>query len=576
MKLRTKFVLVLVAVLVVLTAGNLGALAVYQDEIVAQERANVDETANLTADQIEKTIEVRKSEVARYGQKYPHDDLTWAGDYVQDFLDINQHYFVATVIDEDGNVTAAVGAWQQEQREAELEENYADEPFFEAGMTGRVSVQQQGTDIVAVTAPLYGSENEEVVGIVRTAVRVDAVSFFPMLRPLETDRQTVRVAGTDGRPLRAPQQQFNTSINGTAQVEGLAWTVTVSRDRSTLDERQQYLGALQGLSLLLVFAAVLGFGVWEYRSNLRQTGRLLDAFERIKGGNYGHRLSLASAEEWRQISDGFNDLARGLALREAQLLEREQRLGVLNRVLRHNVRNDMSVILNYAQLIRETTADEQAATAADTIVDTGRKLTDLSEKARQIEEALESAESGLVEQDLVALVEGVLATARSNHGGVDVVFEGRGDLAAAAIPSLQVAIENVVENAIEHNDSEAPRVEVAVGEIVRDGEERVVLKVADNGPGIPEQEKNVLVQGRETALEHGSGLGLWLVYWVVDKSEGNLAFDENEPRGSVVTIELHASVPEDPTPTEPIDADAEPVVGEPELPDGVAEQRPTD
>jgi signal transduction histidine kinase len=64
------------------------------------------------------------------------------------------------------------------------------------------------------------------------------------------------------------------------------------------------------------------------------------------------------------------------------------------------------------------------------------------------------------------------------------------------------------------------------------------VSVADDGPGIPDHERAVLTDGEETALEHGSGLGLWLVHWVVERSGGRLSFAENDPRGSVVRMDL--------------------------------------
>jgi signal transduction histidine kinase len=569
MKLRTKFILVLLAVLVLLTGANVSALVLIQDKIVTQERASVQQTANKTAQQIDKTLNVRKDRVGNVGGKYDQENLSGAKPYVETFLANSNHYFIGTIMAPNGSVVATAGPpWNETTAAQERQRNYSGEDWFEASVTGRVFVEQQSTRIIAISAPLKDSGGD-VVGVYKVGLEIDAISFFQTLRPLETDGQTVSVTGADGQTLRDSQKEFNNSISASATIEEdeVSWTVGISRDSSNLDRRQQWFAGLQGLSLLIVFAAVVGFGAWDYRSNLRQTERLLEGFEQIKGGDYGYRLSLSSAQEWRQIGEGFNDLARGLAFREAQLLEREQRLGVLNRVLRHNVRNEMSVILNYAQLIQETTTDDQAATAADTIVDTGRKLADLSEKARQIEEALDSADEGLVEQDLVTIAEEVVASARKDAEETDVVFEGPDEMQTAAIPALKVAVENVVENAVEHNDNDEPRVELALGRVTRDGDERVVLKVADNGPGIPEQEKNVLVQGRETALEHGSGLGMWLVYWVIDKSEGNLNFEENDPRGSIVTMELHASVPEEVTPTEPIDTDRDPSEIEPELPE---------
>ena len=66
----------------------------------------------------------------------------------------------------------------------------------------------------------------------------------------------------------------------------------------------------------------------------------------------------------------------------------------------------------------------------------------------------------------------------------------------------------------------------------------LAVRVADDGPGIPEQELDILRKGHETQLQHGSSLGLWLAYWLVSAMGGDLRFDDNEPRGAVVTIEF--------------------------------------
>jgi signal transduction histidine kinase len=107
----------------------------------------------------------------------------------------------------------------------------------------------------------------------------------------------------------------------------------------------------------------------------------------------------------------------------------------------------------------------------------------------------------------------------------------------SAAPKLSVAIDNIVQNAVEHNDADAPRVEITIRPATAETE-YVELTVADNGPGIPEQEREVLLKGKETDLRHGSGLGLWIVKWVVTRSGGRIDFDKNDSRGSRVTLVL--------------------------------------
>lgn len=89
---------------------------------------------------------------------------------------------------------------------------------------------------------------------------------------------------------------------------------------------------------------------------------------------------------------------------------------------------------------------------------------------------------------------------------------------AYAHPLVDSAIGVVIENAIEHNDKRTPRVKIEMERTIRNGGDAVELRIADNGPGIHDSEFDVLERGYETDLEQTSGLGLWLVNWVVAKS----------------------------------------------------------
>jgi hypothetical protein len=61
--------------------------------------------------------------------------------------------------------------------------------------------------------------------------------------------------------------------------------------------------------------------------------------------------------------------------------------------------------------------------------------------------------------------------------------------------------------------------------------------IADNGPGIPTQERNTIETGDETPLQHGTGLGLWLVYWAISLLGGDVRIDQSAS-GTRVTLTL--------------------------------------
>jgi signal transduction histidine kinase len=220
------------------------------------------------------------------------------------------------------------------------------------------------------------------------------------------------------------------------------------------------------------------------------------------------------------------------------LRSHEERLAVLNRVLRHNVRNELTVVLGHLEEIADHLPDDRS-------VETARKhaqrVVDLSEQTRDVVETLDREQGEVTRIDAGAVVEDVADQFREDYPAAEIACnaeEARALVAAGDL--LAVAITNLVENAIEHNDADDPTVRI---DCTAEGE-RVRISVADDGPGVPPTERSVLVEGNETPLHHGSGLGLWLVHWIVTTSGGELRFEENVPRGSVVDVWLRRATDE--------------------------------
>ena len=559
LRLRTKFVVILVVVTVVLGASVYAALESYKRDAVAETRAGVDETAELVADQIDETVRERQDFVGLVASRPEARRFGRSAEFLDSFVN-NSRFYAAQLIATNGTVVGFRGDVTSEQRRAVLGSDRSDVPYVQQAMQGRTVIvdgysEEAGKHVLVFSTPLQ--QGAETRGVLTAAMYIDRQTVLDLLPPLETSSQTVEIV-SDAAVLDESERSFGASVRSSATVESTGWRVTVTRDRTSLDARLNRMAASQLLVLGLVLILMVGFGYWQYAVSLRQTERLLDGFTRLGEGDYDHSVSLRGGSEWEQMSAGFGELAATLRARETALRERQQRLEVLYRVLQHNLRNRMSVILNYADLIADEATDRTVADAAGTILDTGWAVTELSRTARQINDAIE-ANPERKPIEVTRLASEVVADAREEYPQVDLTASLPDAAWALALPSLRLAVENVCENACEHNDSADPTVEVRVsvvessdgnpergGSDTGDGPtDRVRIAVADNGPGIPQQDRTAIGEGRETALEHASGLGLWLTYWVVDNSGGELRFADNDPRGSVVTIEVPRASPDD-------------------------------
>jgi signal transduction histidine kinase len=259
-------------------------------------------------------------------------------------------------------------------------------------------------------------------------------------------------------------------------------------------------------------------------------------------------LIMTGSLERREFDDVDLDLLRILASatesafaqlgREQELREREGNLDlmrqVFSRVLRHNIRNE----LQFVQATNERLARElggKRGEMADRTVSVIDDVIALSEKARDIER--------LVEQDqtprslaLRDVLQRILRTVSAEFPAVSFRLDAPPECVVEAPPAIDLVFENLVENAAEHNTAPDPTVTV----VVAHDENGVEVRVCDNGPGIPENELSVRDRGEETALEHGTGLGLWVVDWVITNSTASIEFDTTtgSDGGTEVTVQL--------------------------------------
>lgn len=218
-------------------------------------------------------------------------------------------------------------------------------------------------------------------------------------------------------------------------------------------------------------------------------------------------------------------------------LRQQQRLAVLNRVLRHNIRTETNLIQGYAELLETP----ETADTVETVKRHAGEVVEMSDKSRTITRMF-NEQHDLRPVDLDALVTECLEDIESSYPGVTVRY------APAETPIvvdgvLRPVVENVIENAAEHNTNDEPivRIDVEAEPDEGDGsdaERWVEIRVVDNGPGIDEYERGVIAEGTETPLDHGSGLGLWLIVWGAELAGGHVTFEAAEPTGSVVTVRV--------------------------------------
>lgn len=538
MRSRRLFVLVLAVSALVLSGATYAGFQAYQDGVVDEHSADVERSGDLVRADIDARLAARQetvelwaalSAVAAHGTERQQDRL--------DALVANTAFSGASVVDANGTMTALVSDLPPAERDRLVGSDLGDRTYVQRALAGETYVSdpvaaQTGNDVVTVSTPMR--RDGEVVGTLNAAFHLSESAFFESAtRDLSTETG-VTVTTADGTVVyeEAPSPDESLTSHEAALSEA-DWTVTVSESRAVLRPTIRRLSLLQAVSVAAVLAVAAGFGWWNYRRNLTQVEALLEGFESLQAGEYGTHVDVGGAEEWDRIGRGFNEMSDTVRRSVAESRERAQQLQVLDRVLRHTLRNELNVVRGRAELVAAQTEGEPAEHAR-TVVERCDDLLETADKERAINDVL-GAGTTAEPVDVARVVEHAVEEVREEYPDAALALDTPERARAVAVPQLGTAVRELVENGIRHADRDPAQVAV---DVTVDGE-TVRVDVADHGPGIPEIERRVL-SGEDAidALHHSQGLGLWLVHWTVAHSGGELSFADNDPRGTVVSITL--------------------------------------
>lgn len=250
---------------------------------------------------------------------------------------------------------------------------------------------------------------------------------------------------------------------------------------------------------------------------------------RFERGGRTYQADSSRVRNWREQPVGYAIIIRDIT----PLVMREQRLTVLNRILRHNVRNDMSVVLGISDQLGAYD-DDEIASLGEPLRRTARDLTAISEKAIEIDRMFEDpSEDDRVH--LPTMLGQVVSPLAEEYPDAAVDVSVEADTVRTDARILQRILTEVVENALQHT-GDAPTVRIEAVQT----ETELRVTVADDGPGIPEMEITSITGGEQSAVHHAASIGLWFVYWGVQVLGGTLEFSTSDG-GSEVTLLLPAT-----------------------------------
>ena len=241
---------------------------------------------------------------------------------------------------------------------------------------------------------------------------------------------------------------------------------------------------------------------------------------------------------YRELAERLAETNRRLehAQAEARRSERLAALGQLSAGLAHEIRNPLGVIKGSAEMLTQKlqTSDELARELA------GYISTEVNRLSALVTEFLDFARPLHAEPlpaNLTVLLDRVLQIVAGRFASKPVRVERHYASGLPLVPldeSLcEQAFLNLVQNAYEAMEDHGDTLRVEVQPATQNDRKGVELRLADTGPGVPEELREEIFNPFVTTKKTGVGLGLSIVSKIVDGHHGSIHV-ENAPGGGAV------------------------------------------
>lgn len=212
---------------------------------------------------------------------------------------------------------------------------------------------------------------------------------------------------------------------------------------------------------------------------------------------------------------------------------RQELLMYLNATLRHEILNTATVIIANSDVVLSEYEDDEMIT--DYMGTIKSRTRDMEAVIEDVQLLLRAPRDGFQVEpiDVTELLSTEIDRLQETNENVSVDSSLPDQAVVRANRALRRAFANLLWNAVEHNDSDQPVVEVTL----RREPDTVVVTIADNGAGISEAEQDVLFD-TEIRRDANHGLGIALTATILESYDGTIELTDTGPDGTVFTLTL--------------------------------------
>ena len=319
-------------------------------------------------------------------------------------------------------------------------------------------------------------------------------------------------------------------------------TVLKSYDRATI-----FLRSLNRWMFGFGLAAILvGIGLAFFLSHTftRPLDNLLSGVRALQKGDYGYTLLAQSGDEVGELTLAFSKMRDSLQKTQNELLhaERLATMGQMASAISHDLRHPLTAILAYAEFLSETKLPEQQRKdfyeeirqAVNRMADLIGSMLEFAKTPQNLNPVYCS-----IEDSIRRAIQSVQAKTEFRRIAITTWHEGRCEGWFDPV-KLERVFHNLLMNACEAVSPETGTIEIRI----RQTSEGIEVKIADNGPGIPQPIAETIFAPFVThGKENGTGLGLAVTRKMVQDHGGSICVERTSREGTVFMLTLPIGQP---------------------------------
>jgi len=225
---------------------------------------------------------------------------------------------------------------------------------------------------------------------------------------------------------------------------------------------------------------------------------------------------------------------------ELELSRRMAAIGRLTSGVGHEVKNPINAIVVHLELLKTKLggASEPAVRHLEVI---DAEIHRLDRVVQMLVDFTRPVDLELSEQDLRPVIGDVLALATAELSTHNVILTSRMPdkplMANIDADLLKQAVLNVIQNGAQ-SMPDGGKLEVALEEDLAPGPKSAVLRIADEGSGIPEEIREKIFDLYFTTKAGGSGIGLAMTYRILQLHHGSVEVQSNADRGTEFQLRI--------------------------------------